>query len=414
MQLTTTIADPTIDFASSMATPSLSSAGPYYVVLGGDIFGIHEGQRPPNTALGTYLPLLPIVVCCPLLRDAESINRLNAELFVKVAPDDAYTLMQHIQWDEGPVAKVRLSTPGPYYAIRSAKAGKETGVWLGYPWGPLAQNVGKEHAYHRFETLQECLAFMVEKYDYNLPLLPQGQKLPPPIEPLSYPRSASLAQRVDNSPQTSVSTPRQRIPPAVKREHSEHAARSERAPSPDKREQPVSPTKSSRKRVTVAAPSPHRSPASPISSTKTPGRSGTPIRIWRRSGYVDEVHGSPTEDPPSSDGGSEAADGDTTNTQAHDEAHHTQFWIDTLRRLVRMPADMVGPDNGDRLPVNLGPVAENMMLAAGASAEDAWAILQIRVHARSPEAFTHHVGLQLGWPTRQALALWHAIQFPRI
>ena len=46
-----------------------------------------------------------------------------------------------------------------------------------------------------------------------------------------------------------------------------------------------------------------------------------------------------------------------------------QFWIDTLRRLVRMPADMVGPDNGDRLPVNLGPVAENMMLAAGASAE---------------------------------------------
>ncbi|KAI9063699.1 hypothetical protein FKP32DRAFT_1676383 [Trametes sanguinea] len=386
-------------------TSSLSSGGPYYVLLGGENFGIHEGQRPPNTALGNYRGLLPVVVCCSLLRDAEAINRLNADLFVRVAPNDAYTLLRHIQWDEGPVSKVRLVTPGPYYAIRTAKAGKETGVWIGYPWGPLAQNVSKENVWHKYDTIQECLAFMVEKYDYNLPLLPQGKKLPAPTEPLVYARSPSNVPQEDDSTPTSPSTSRPRPPPIVKREPSQQPARPEHAQLAHTSGRSASPAKSSRRRgVPVAQAS---------AASLPPASSATPVSALRRAARVQEVPDSPSDDSRSDDGGFEAADNDAASAEARGEEVSTQAWINALQHLIRLPAAMGSGDDAG-LPVNFGPIAESIMLAAGATAEDAWTILQIRVHARSPEAFTHHVGLRLGWATRQALALWHAMEFPRI
>ncbi|KAI9057608.1 hypothetical protein FKP32DRAFT_1681289 [Trametes sanguinea] len=411
MHFTTTIAidSPTRLTSSMSSAPSLSSSGPYYVLLGGENFGIHEGARPPNTALGNFRSLLPVVVCCALLRDAEAINRLNADLFVRVAPNDVFTLLRYIQWDEGPVSKVQLITPGPYYAIRTAKAGKETGVWIGYPWGPLAQNVSKESVWHKYDTIQECLAFMVEKYDYNLPLLPQGKKLPPPTEPLTYARPSSHVQAGDESASTSPSTSRPRAAPMVKREPSQQAARPEHGQSPDKPGRSASPTKSSRKRVAVVV---QVSAASPL-PTGSLARSATPSDAVRRVPRVQEVPDSPSDDSHSDDGGFDTVDNDAASVQARDEAFSTQAWLSALQRLIRVPAAMSsGEDNG--FPVNFGPVAESIMLAAGATADDVWTVLQIRVHARSPEAFTHYVGLQLGWLTRRSLALWHAMEFPRV
>ncbi|KAJ2979824.1 hypothetical protein NUW54_g11087 [Trametes sanguinea] len=117
--------------SSMSGDPSLSPVGPFYVVLGGDVAAIYDQLRPANTATGKYLPVLPIVVCCSNLNDAEAIFRLNGELFLKADPNDVYTLLQYVMWDEGPLASVRLETPGPYYAIRF---GVETGIWIGFPW----------------------------------------------------------------------------------------------------------------------------------------------------------------------------------------------------------------------------------------------------------------------------------------
>ena len=84
-----------------------------------------------DTALGKYRHLLPIVVCCASLKDAEAVQRLNGELFMLVEATDAYTMLQYVHYDQGPVKNIRLESPGPYYAVRY---GKETGVYVGYNW----------------------------------------------------------------------------------------------------------------------------------------------------------------------------------------------------------------------------------------------------------------------------------------
>ncbi|KAL7283899.1 hypothetical protein ACG7TL_001171 [Trametes sanguinea] len=392
MHLTTTsIVSQSLSASSMSSSRSLTSSGPFYVVLGGEDFGIYEGTRPVNMALGNFRPLLPIVVCCPLLQDAESLNKLNSALFVKVASDDAYTLLQYIQWDEGPVAKVRLNTPGPYYAIRTAKAGKETGIWIGYPWGPLSHNVAKDNAWHRYDTIQECLAFMVEKYDYNLPLLPHGVKLPPPKEPLGYARADAHTLQVDES----ASTSHHRAPSTIKREPSQHVARPARTPSPIKPERPSSPVKSSRKRVALVEPSSQNAAPSPICLLRSPSGSAHTRGGSRRPVSLQEVPDSPTDNSDLEDSASTGNASLVAGDNTRDATLSNNAWLNALQRLIRMPAAM-GSNTAAHFPVNFGPTAENLLQTAGASEEDVWRIFQIRVHARTPEVFTHHIGLQLG------------------
>ncbi|KAJ3009416.1 hypothetical protein NUW54_g2789 [Trametes sanguinea] len=64
-------------------------------------------------------------------------------------------------------------------------------------------------------------------------------------------------------------------------------------------------------------------------------------------------------------------------------------------------------------PVDLGPVAEAILVSAGCNPDDAWIVLQVYVHAASPEVFTHHMGLLLDWSARDALGLWEAISVRR-
>ena len=103
--------------------------GEYYILQ----LSVSEliSRSPPNTALGMYASLVPIVVICSLAEDADAINQLNVSIFSVTRPTDAYRLNQLVQWEDGPVSKIKLKTARPYYAIHY---GIETGIYIGFHW----------------------------------------------------------------------------------------------------------------------------------------------------------------------------------------------------------------------------------------------------------------------------------------
>ncbi|KAI0349068.1 hypothetical protein OH77DRAFT_1594429 [Trametes cingulata] len=129
---------PTTSVTSSLKLPSPAALppsssmttkykGPWIVQLGGDTAqrGIHTKRRPPQTALGHYKPLLPVVVTCANEEDAKALNRLNKTVFNIVSTEDNHSLIYKCA--NSPVTDLRI-VGSPVYAFRVAV---ETGVWIG-------------------------------------------------------------------------------------------------------------------------------------------------------------------------------------------------------------------------------------------------------------------------------------------
>ncbi|CDO75654.1 hypothetical protein BN946_scf184941.g7 [Trametes cinnabarina] len=420
MQLTTTLPSsshlpatlpPASEFLMS-GDPSLSPVGPFYVILGGNAPAVYDETRPANVALGRFLPILPIVVCCSNLRDAENIYQLNAALFMKADPQDAYTLLQYIMWDEGPVASLHLETPPPYYAIRF---GIETGIWIGFPWSSISYQVGDKNtsAWRKFDVFCDALAYMVHKPNSNIPPLPRDAKVPIPSKPLRRQRSAS-SRGADEPPQDERP---QEQPQPVKLEQPSFPPQSPRSPSPVKFTRSTSPSKSSGKRVKLLVPQSLPVTSLPATPTKLSGKASTSASILQHAYNVsDGEDGEDGEDGkdlrssrkdmgPSSSTGRGAM---SIGKRAYEDTELLQL----LRSLIRPPTTM-DSERAPQFPVNLGPAAEAKLTAAGCSVEDAWTVLQVYIYAPTPEMFTHHLGLLLDWSARDALGLWEAIKIPR-
>ncbi|KAI9061961.1 hypothetical protein FKP32DRAFT_1677588 [Trametes sanguinea] len=388
---------PLIASPAPMAPPPAYS-GPYYVVLGGSLPGIYEWDRPANTAVGQHASLLPIVVTCSTLSDAEAVNKLNSEIFLVTSPTDAYRMMQLVQWEEGPLSKITLQTPGPYYAIRY---GVETGIFIGFQWQRISHLVpAKKHVYKGFHDLAQALEFMLDKPGYNLPLLPAGAKLPPPDPPVASPThdSASKTRRTPTSSRSSSPV--------------KSTARAITSPST-----PVATEK--RAKVVISAPS--LSTSSTPSRAKRPGQpqvSGTfgthgSSQRASRPVYLDVETGLRCVEGQESDehdGGS-----DDAASSLHEEtdarlASGDQDTLEILRRVLRPAHNMPGGNRS--LPITLGSAADALLTENGISQGEAFTVLQIYVHSKSQEHFTHYMGLALGWPTIDALTLWKAIKLP--
>ena len=83
-------------------------------------------HRPPNTALGQFAALLPVVVICNKIDDAVTIVSIADELVRGVDHRDAHTLMYRSQ-----NLAIDIVTDD-LYCIRAGK--HETGIWIGFSW----------------------------------------------------------------------------------------------------------------------------------------------------------------------------------------------------------------------------------------------------------------------------------------
>ncbi|RDX48315.1 hypothetical protein OH76DRAFT_1483953 [Lentinus brumalis] len=332
---------------------SSEDRGPYYVVLGGKKAGIYEQSRPSNTALGAAKALVPIVVICSNREDAEAIFTLQEKIFKITLPDDAHTMVYLLQ--RPPATTLDLEVKNPIYAVR---VGRETGVYIGYEWRDVWRFIeggkGIKPAFEGCQTVAEALIAMLKKPGANLPLLPAGAAYPAP------PPRPTRQLRFD-------------LPPSAEQEQETAPPTASSATSP----------------TTSAAPPPVRSP-----TLSTAPRSPSPVKRTAAS--------TPSMDT-------------ATNMQELSAAFREILRADPmepLRRLLRPPPSMGGPVN-PRLPaVVFGPEADDILVRSGAGPGELLTLLQVRVHARTVESFTHHIGLMLGWTTRDAARMWEIIRLP--
>ncbi|KAI0323320.1 hypothetical protein GY45DRAFT_1264804 [Cubamyces sp. BRFM 1775] len=390
----------------SVRTPQNSTVvykGPYYVVLGGASPGVYEGTRPANTALGHFASLVPIVIACSLSEDAEVINTLNSEIFTITPPEDAYRLLQLVQWDDGPLTKITLKTPGPYYAIRY---GVETGIYIGFQWYVVyldsmayylifcRQQImrfvpSNKHVYKGFSDLGRALEFMLDKPGFNVPLLPANARLPPPDFPAPHDVPPSDAPEERDTSNITRQTPRSRSTSPVK---------------PSSRCLPPSPAKPPyvEKKVKIVA-SAAPSTSSPVRTkaakhTKMPTAAvrsmPPPAGLLRTRSAPEDVDRYYEQRAVGYDDGDDGVESD-----------------DTILRHVFKPAFNM-PGGNTSLPITLGAEADTILVANGLNAEEVLTVLQIYVYSDSVEQFAYYMGLNLEWPTVESYGLWQAIELP--
>ena len=85
-----------------------------------------------------------------------------------------------------------------------------------------------------------------------------------------------------------------------------------------------------------------------------------------------------------------------------------------LRRFVRPPPSMAAAVNTSLPALNFGATADEVFMNTGIDGMQLLMVLQVRVHSQSVEVFTHHVGLLLGWSTRDATMLWNVLTMPEL
>lgn len=88
--------------------------------------------RPPNTALGKHISLLPIVVICSTKSEAWTIYQLNEEVVNGLQdPTDAQEFRRAIVRSAFVRNMLMQETCTPYYALKVAQ---ETGIYHGFDW----------------------------------------------------------------------------------------------------------------------------------------------------------------------------------------------------------------------------------------------------------------------------------------
>lgn len=88
--------------------------------------------RPPNTALGLHLEILPIVVICRRRSEALRVHQLNTEIIAKLQdPRDPDELRNAIHRSYTTRIAFQETAKEPFYALRIAQ---QTGIYHGFDW----------------------------------------------------------------------------------------------------------------------------------------------------------------------------------------------------------------------------------------------------------------------------------------
>ncbi|KAI0362973.1 hypothetical protein BV20DRAFT_959244, partial [Pilatotrama ljubarskyi] len=343
------------------------------------------------TALGHYKPLLPVVVTCANEEDAKALNRLNKTVFNIVSTKDNHSLIY--KCTNSPVTDLRI-VGSPVYACRVAV---ETGVWIGFEWSQISYVIDgfkpkAGAAWCKPTTISQALIFMLSKPGYNLPLLPPGAPIPPPLKHHPTTRRTSARSHPPPSPWKSAGTPAKSRTPkmTVKFEH----AASTPPPSPS----------SSRARMRFKEASSSSSTTVPAPSNSTPTR------------------GSSFRGPPPPDPTEDLAMGmsfahvsasclRSSSTLAVGGGLDLNMGCEYLSRIILPPPSMFEASQ-PALSISFGHRADERLLSLGANAEQALLVLPTRVHSHNVAMFAYHTAISLGWDLQQCKKLYEEIRFP--
>ncbi|TBU40861.1 hypothetical protein BD309DRAFT_1082450 [Dichomitus squalens] len=139
--------------------------GPYVVVLGsrGDAPRILN-ERPPNTALGKFPSLLPIVVVVKNHDDAVQVDAICALLEAQSFDKTDYGALKSFIQHSREIAEA-LTRYEKIYAIR---VGHETGIWAGISWDHIEHfKEFKDAKWKGHPSFRDALLWMIEKAPYN-------------------------------------------------------------------------------------------------------------------------------------------------------------------------------------------------------------------------------------------------------
>ncbi|KAI0712639.1 hypothetical protein C8Q76DRAFT_797474 [Earliella scabrosa] len=370
--------------------------GPFFAVLGGKETEVVPKHRPAGVT-GNYKPLLPVIVVCTTKKDAETVLKLNELIFNSVAPDDAHSMIYLLQV-ELDALKLDLDHPLPMYAVR---AGAYPGIYCGFDWNALDFTLApcKEVPNPRWQKyekgdLKAAIAWMLRKPGAKLPILPAGVPMPPPPQRPKQLRfdlsNLSLGEALEERGPANPSRPSSPVKSV--------AGTSSRSASPVKGilSRPAT-TRASPSVAVMSAASPVSSAAS--SSTATPTLTNT-----LRAGPVSS---SATAAPTASIRPAGA-------TFDLPPPFHADPVLAMLRRFIRPPISMAAAVNPNLPAISFGPTADEAFMNIGLDGERLLTLLQVRVHSHTIETFTHHVGLLLGWETRDAIVVWNMLQMPEL
>ncbi|RDX50671.1 hypothetical protein OH76DRAFT_1482088 [Lentinus brumalis] len=322
----------------------------YFFVFGGDHSEILQ-ERPAGLALGSFKPILPIIIACATFKQAELVKQIHDRVFMSDRPRDAHAVAYFVQetgWD------IKLKN---IYAVKRAATDEgHTGIFLGFNWDIVEQHILEKKsaaAWRKRPTLREAIRYMLEKPGSNFPLIPELAEVP-------FPPSL-------RSPPPQPQQPRSQGTASV-------------APTPT--------------RTRSQAPDAHRPAMSQVPVTPD---QGVPID--------DDVF----YDAVAAIGIDDAQDSVDTADQ--------ELVISLLAAMVRPPATAsTSTQQADRrvlrYPVTFGEAADTFLAQKGVTDAGLWHVLAARVHSRTVEAFTLHLGMTLNWVPLEASYLWRIMRFP--
>ncbi|KAI0739798.1 hypothetical protein C8Q80DRAFT_1274816 [Daedaleopsis nitida] len=170
--------------------------GPFYVILGGTQPEILT-SRPPRIVQKQFKPLLPIVVTCTCLANAQAVLKLN-DLIKNIDPEDAHTLAYTVQNSDLDIVGTQFSNG-------------DTGVFDGINWQLHLRHLidPRSSTWCKPGTMKEAIVFMLSKPGYNFPLITNGDPIPSPPEPVpdpvpAAPSAAPVYQAWGNPPTPSA------------------------------------------------------------------------------------------------------------------------------------------------------------------------------------------------------------------
>ncbi|KAH9853146.1 hypothetical protein C2E23DRAFT_885126 [Lenzites betulinus] len=164
--------------------------GAYFVVLDRDRPGLYT-SRPPDTALGRHVDLLPIVVTCRDKDLAQKIYQLNEQIIEKLDdPNDPKAFRHAIMTSRHVRSHLMHPSEVKFYAF---KVTSKTGIYNGFEWASFLRplTTGKTPEYKKFTMFGNALLWMLDKAHLQPQFIrsgeqglsshaaPQGNKQPP-------------------------------------------------------------------------------------------------------------------------------------------------------------------------------------------------------------------------------------------
>ncbi|TBU24137.1 hypothetical protein BD311DRAFT_868313 [Dichomitus squalens] len=326
--------------------------GPYVVVLGsrGDAPRILN-ERPPNTALGKFPSLLPIVVVVKNHDDAVQVDAICALLEAQSFDKTDYGALKSFIQHSREIAEA-LTRYEKIYAIR---VGHETGIWAGISWDHIEHfKEFKDAKWKGHPSFRDALLWMIEKAPYNW----VAKLYSPPQSPTKK-TSPSTSQPISSQPISSQPISSQPIS------------------SQPISSQPISSQPISSQPISSITPPRQMSESPSKGNQRVNNEEENIVRLMDQQSLGGPIHPA----------------------------------LQALQAVIRpLPSQI--PSVSRLSGFRLGTSADAFLRGRLAHDADIFKVLRARLYAASPEVFAHYVTYELGWSEADGLELWDMIELP--